>query len=216
MAAWDQGDELEELSPTFCAFDDCVYRHGLYKYQHVGSDYIVTCPAIAAPFADEAERQARPSRVSLGDKNTRMAALAAELVRIAEQRQVAVQIGIHCGGCVGAVLGSLRSFYCIIGDTVNVASRLCHAAEPGHIVTSEAFAQTVPRLCVYHMQLVLKGVGPFAVYQIPSNRCPLTRCHAVRAEGDACDVDECSSPAGPADDSPAEVGQGCPPRLAVS
>lgn len=218
VAVWDQGDELEELSPVFCAFDDCVYRHGMYKYQHVGTDYIVTCPAISAPFA-EAERPVRPSRQPLADKNTSMAALAAELVHIAQQWQVTVQIGIHSGSCVGAVLGSLRSFYCIIGDTVNVASRLCHAAEPGQIITSEALAKTVPELCVHLMQLDLKGVGPFAAYkmkqdQIPSNRCPVRRRHGSRgseAAGDTCDGGELSSPASPTDDARAEVRRcGCP------
>ncbi len=30
-----------------------------------------------------------------------------------------MKIGIHSGKCVGAVLGSLRSFYCVYGDTVS-------------------------------------------------------------------------------------------------
>src|SRR3546814_13796136 len=49
-----------------------------------------------------------------------------------------VRIGIHTGPVVGGVIGSSRLAYDYWGDTMNIASRLQHAAPPGGIAVSEA------------------------------------------------------------------------------
>ena len=43
---------------------------------------------------------------------------------ILQRRGIDVQIGLHTGKCAGTVLGTLRRFYCVYGDTVNVTARL--------------------------------------------------------------------------------------------
>lgn len=205
--------EFDQLSSAFCAFDNCVHDHAMYKYQHVGASYIIACPSIAAPFANIAdptdgllhdggeeascmEVGARPAKSSAGAtskpgresvvlKNSRMARLATELMAIAQQRQMSLKIGVHCGKCVGAVLGNLRSFYCIYGDTVNVASRLCQHADPNEIVVSPAFAASLPSLADlrYNKKLNLKGIGPFESYSIatPAAQAPMASSAGVHA-----------------------------------
>ncbi|MGQ9425908.1 adenylate/guanylate cyclase domain-containing protein [Gilvimarinus sp. F26214L] len=58
------------------------------------------------------------------------------------QREVNVRIGVNSGEMMAGIVGaSQRMEYTVVGDTVNVASRLSRLAEPGDMVVGEA----VPR-----------------------------------------------------------------------
>jgi adenylate cyclase len=55
------------------------------------------------------------------------------------QHEITVGIGINTGLVVTGAIGSSRALqYTAIGDAVNVASRLCGAAQPGQVILSEA------------------------------------------------------------------------------
>lgn len=58
------------------------------------------------------------------------------------EREVQVRIGVNSGEMMAGILGgSQRMEYTVVGDTVNVASRLSRLAKPGDMVVGEAVSQ---------------------------------------------------------------------------
>ena len=68
---------------------------------------------------------------------------AARQARAGEPRR---QVGINAGPTAGAVIGSLRAFYCLYGDTINTAARMCkYGGDQLHCTA--AFAERVRGVC---------------------------------------------------------------------
>jgi hypothetical protein len=99
-----------------------------------------------------------------------MVFLADALRAIAETHRIGLsplwlRVGIHSGPLVGAVVGLFKAFYCLYGDTVNTAARMCKYAGQDHILASAAFADALrPTLpvgisCKETQEIIVKGKG---------------------------------------------------------
>ena len=98
-----------------------------------------------------------------------MAKLAADLMLIGQEHYLDLKIGMHCGSCVGAVVGNLRSFYCVYGNTINLAARLSTEAPLNTILTSYEFAAHLAHLgpaCSAFRAIHLKGIGAVDTYRL--------------------------------------------------
>ena len=81
-----------------------------------------------------------------------------------------VGIGIHLGEAIVGTVGTpQRMEYTAVGSTVNVASRLCSAAQSGQIVVSDAVAEVLADSFRLEAQppIRVKGVaGELAIFHL--------------------------------------------------
>jgi class 3 adenylate cyclase len=81
---------------------------------------------------------------------------ALDILKVVGKRDWQVRIGIHVGPCIAGLVKGWRMVYDVWGDTVNVASRLQEASEPGHINVSEAVYEELGD----HFEFEFRGERP--------------------------------------------------------
>jgi class 3 adenylate cyclase len=139
--------------------------------------------AVLLVFEDPAEAV----KCALGLRDTTDIAL--------EPHGLKVGIGINTGQLVEGVLGSRnRKTYEVIGDVVNVASRICHAAEQGEVLISEAVATRIDSQFVMGRSFSIAVKGKY-------DTIPLRN-----VEGYASPRSAQNSRSGPGDDLPRAIG----------
>jgi adenylate cyclase len=126
-------DQIVELLK---AHFECLFvplaDHGAWVDKYVG-DLVMAAWNVLRPTADHALRAVR---AAVAMKIARAAANAERVRR--NQPPVEIGVGIHTGPLVGGNIGSRkRSNFTIIGDTVNLASRIEHEARNGEVLISE-------------------------------------------------------------------------------
>ena len=127
------------LNRLFRKFDDLAYLHGVQKIDVVGDAYIAATNFMEEQSADHAARLARFAIDAMK---------AARGTLIDEEHpdlfgSVPIRVGMHCGPVAGSVIGSQNLKYTLIGDTVNIASRMESTSAAGRIQCSERIAALI-------------------------------------------------------------------------
>jgi len=139
------------LATLHRAIDERCLHHGVVKIKTIGDAYLA--------FAGEGTD---------AENCARTAALAADMVALhvawPDGTPLTLRIGMQVGPVSAGVIGTDRLQYDVWGDTVNMASRLEHTGQPGHVhVADERYA--VDGFALEERGLVeLKGKGETRTY----------------------------------------------------
>jgi adenylate cyclase len=117
------------LDDVFTQCDAICAKHGVTKIKTIGDSYM--CVSF--------DNVVNAARVALEMVNIKSRIKNQE----SYQGMLQFRIGIHCGPVTAGVIGKERMQYDVWGDTVNVASRMESAGEPGKVHVSEAFASNL-------------------------------------------------------------------------
>lgn len=121
----------------------------------------------------------------------------------AGQKQMQVGIGLNSGNVIMGNMGSEEQMnYTVIGDNINLAARLCSAAQPGQVVVSKAVADAVGKAAQFKKldPVMVKGKEKAVeIYEVTSvkgaARYYMRRGVAVQAVYHLAGLDEEASPA---------------------
>jgi class 3 adenylate cyclase len=151
---------LLELNECFIRFDEICEAHGLEKIKVIGDSYMCV-GGLPAPTPEHAQAAV---------------AAALEMQTFIETRRLQhlqqgrpywqMRVGIHTGPVVAGVVGKHKFSFDVWGDTVNTASRLEGAGEPGRInISTATFNKINPYYsCHYRGELTVKGKGEVGMY----------------------------------------------------
>ncbi len=151
---------IDDLNTYFAAFDDIVSRHGLEKIKTIGDAYMC-----AGGLGEGLSGHA------LATVNAALEMQAFCIQQMEKQVKkgspaFTMRVGIHTGPVVAGVVGSRKFAYDIWGDTVNTASRLESASEPGKInISKTSFDLLDNQLsCHYRGSLPARNRGDIDMY----------------------------------------------------
>jgi class 3 adenylate cyclase len=128
---------VAELNECFCHFDWVIAKNGCEKLKTIGDGYLAVS-GLSNPDPDAPLRLLRAAfemRDFIAINHAERAAAGYPAWQ--------VRIGLHVGPLVCGMVGVQRPAYDVWGDTVNTASRIESAGEPGRINASRAFFNRV-------------------------------------------------------------------------
>ncbi|MHC4993763.1 MAG: adenylate/guanylate cyclase domain-containing protein, partial [Planctomycetota bacterium] len=164
----------ETMNAVFAGLGRCIEAEGGHIDKYIGDNVMAL---FGAPVAHE-DDPARACRAAIA-----MQDFLADFSRGLEQRLgigLKMRIGVNDGPVVAGGVGSeVKMQYTVMGDAVNVASRLESSAEPGSTLVSASVRRQARRVCAFDAvrHLTVKGKPePIEAYEIAHGR--------VQAEAD--------------------------------
>lgn len=155
---------VNRLNDYFTSMSEIVFKHGGTLGEYIGDE-------IMAYFGAPLERN---------DHASKTISVALEMMNEMESLKKRwrrtglpvfdIGIGIASGEVIAGNIGSSKQMkYTIIGNAVNIASRLCANAKPGEILISEETHEKAgkPTVSVFYEKIALRGISrPIDVYKV--------------------------------------------------
>jgi len=153
-------DLVDELSYLFVGFDQIVKKNNMEKIKTLGDGYMA---AGGIPIQN-------------GSNPTEAVHAGLEMVKFVQKRSEEnlktgrpaweLRVGIHTGELIAGVIGNNKFTYDIWGATVNIASRMESAGEPGKVNISGITYQLVKDkfVCSLRGKIDVKNMGKMDMY----------------------------------------------------
>ena len=151
---------VNELHRCFVKFDEIVGKFHLEKIKTIGDAYMC---AGGVPLRNNSN--AIGSTLAALEIRDFMLQVA-EQKRQNEQPVLEIRLGIHTGPLTAGVVGVKKFAYDIWGDTVNIASRMETASEPGKVNVSATTYELIRKYfdCESRGKKAVKGKGSVEMY----------------------------------------------------
>ncbi|MBS1560988.1 MAG: tetratricopeptide repeat protein [Bacteroidetes bacterium] len=147
-------DVVKLLENIFRTIDVICESHAVVKVKTIGDSYMC--------FRGDADASTNALSV---------ASVALDVMKHAfewpDGAPLQFRIGMHIGPAMAGVIGTQRLQYDVWGDTVNVASRMESAGEPGRVHVTEAFASELKRNTEYTIQNSIIESGNQESHEVP-------------------------------------------------
>ena len=157
---------LSNLSFVFSTFDDLLSKYPLItKIKLIGDIYMCA----AGLFSMDSNSNHAEQMIRFGLE----ALQHLEDINVKLNSNLSIRIGVNSGGpIIAGVLGTDKPVFDIIGDTINVSSRLTSTCVPGHIQISQSTYDLVNNLDFNidpRGEVFLKGKGKTPTYLVRQN-----------------------------------------------
>ncbi len=154
---------IRKLNSYFSIYDRTMEEYGIEKIKTIGDSYMsvsgipikkdshaVDCCLAAMNILHVMEDLKKPKRP----------------VENLDLHNWSIRVGIHSGPCISGVIGYKKYTFDIWGDSVNIASRMEKASEPGKINISESTYNEVKDFfeCRYRGTQEVKNIGNVDMY----------------------------------------------------
>jgi len=150
---------VETIGFYFSKFDAIIEKYSLEKIKTIGDAYMC---AGGLPFPSDNHAE---NMIKAAMEITEFVAKTKSDVN-AKALNFDIRVGINTGPVVAGVVGAKKFAYDIWGDTVNIASRMESASEPGKINISENTYEIIKGHfdCEYRGELAAKNKGKMKMY----------------------------------------------------
>jgi class 3 adenylate cyclase len=154
---------IRKLDSYFSLHDSIIDDYGIEKIKTIGDSYMC-----AAGLPVKRESHSVDCCLSALKLLHRMDEQREEknIIENIDVSNWLIRIGIHSGPCISGVVGFKKYTFDIWGDSVNIASRMQKASDPGKINISEKTYEEVKDLfdCSYRGKQEIKNIGMVSMY----------------------------------------------------